>query len=187
MEFMKKLVAAIVLSLAVGGPASAQETKYTPWDDAYAYFGRGSHEMGQTAGLGMEGSVYGGLGLDLELGVAGLGAPAVLHRHAIGIGSADGTFHLFTKSARDKIVPFVAGGYTPFFGQDIKLLSGDFLKYNIQHGYNFGAGVDILPTKPFGARFDVRYYGHGGRILYASFPNLTQLSFTVFRFSIIVR
>ena len=49
MEFMKKLVAAIVLSLAVGGPASAQETKYTPWDDAYAYFGRGSHEMGQTA------------------------------------------------------------------------------------------------------------------------------------------
>jgi hypothetical protein len=105
----------------------------------------------------------------------------------IGIGSADATYRLFRKSVQQRIVRFVAGGYTPFFGQDIKLVSGKFLNYNIQHGYNFGAGVDLFPMRRVGARFDVRYYGHGGRIEYTSFPNLSQLSFTAVRFAISVR
>ncbi len=184
---MRKAVAAMALLLAIPGFAPAQETRYPPWYDAYIYFGRDNKQMGQTGGIGGEGSVYRNLGLDLELGMAGFGGPAVLHHHTIGIGSADATYHLFRKSVNERIVPFASAGYSPFFGQVIKLPNGAFEKSNVQHGYNVGAGIDIWSKRRVGARFDVRYYAHGGRILYNNFPNLSQLSFMSVRFALTVR
>ena len=184
---MKKLITAFVWLLAVPGVASAQESKYPTWGIAYAYFGRSNRNMGQTTGFGAEGSVFRNLGLDLDLGAAGLGESSNGNRNTIGVGSADASYHFFRKSVQERVVPFVTGGYTMFFGQDVFLRPGIRYNANLQHGYNLGAGVDLFATKHVGARFEVRYYGHGGRILWASYPNLPQLSFTAVRFAFTFR
>jgi hypothetical protein len=184
---MMRLIAAFALVLLIPPSGCGQNSVHPPHGLGYGFVGLDTSQMGSTAGFGVEGFASKGLGVGLELAAAGLGDSANGNINTIGLGSADVSYHLFTKKAQGRVAPFVAGGYTNFFGQDVRLLSGRFSNGNYQNGYNVGGGVDIFEIGPAGARFDVRYYGHGGRILWASFPNLAQLSFTAVRFAITFR
>jgi opacity protein-like surface antigen len=179
---MKKLIATVALLLMVAASVSAQNTDHQPQGLGYVFLGAGTHQMGLTAGFGGEGYVYKGLGMGVEVGTAGLGASANGEPNWIGVGSADLSYHFFPKKIRGHAAPFVAGGYTLFFGQDTDTGTG-----SIAHGFNVGGGVDIFVTKHAGARFDVRYNAHGDHILWPSFPNLAQFSFVAFRIGLTFR
>ena len=55
------------------------------------------------------------------------------------------------------------------------------------NGFNLGGGADLLSTKHPGLRFDVRYYGHGGRILKNAYPDVAEFSFVAFRVGLTFR
>ncbi len=185
---MRKLILKAALLLAVPALVSAQDTDRQPRGQGYVFAGAGTHQMGPTAGFGVEGYVYKGLGVGAELEATGIGTTTNFNSNIIGVGSADLSYHFFPKKIQGNVAPFAAGGYTNFFGQDV------FLQYpgprspgNFTHGFNLGGGVDLFATKHAGVRFDVRYNGHGGRILWASFPNLAQFSFVAFRIGLAFR
>jgi len=184
---MKHLIGkAAALGLMVPVLVSAQSTDHQSRGVGYVFVGAGTHNMGLTTGFGGEGYVYKGLGVGAEVGAAGVGASANDNSNLIGVGSADLSYHFFPK--KSKTAPFVAGGYTVFFGQDV------FLQYpglrspgNYTHGFNVGGGVDLLATKHVGVRLDVRYNAHGDHILWASFPDTAQFSFVAFRVGLTFR
>lgn len=191
---MKKLIATAALLFVVPMFASAQNADHQPQGLGYVFFGAGSHKMGLTTGFGGEGYVSKGLGGGVEVGTAGLGRSTNGNSNWIGVGSADLSYHLFSKKIQGSAAPFVAGGYTIFFGQDV------FLQYpgppssgpvpgrgNFTNGFNVGGGIDIFASKHAGVRFNVRYNAHGGRILWASFPSLAQFSFVAFRIGMTFR
>lgn len=179
---MKKLILIIVLLLAAPALADAQRTESSPRGLGYVFIGPATQQMGLAAGFGGEGYVYKGLGAGAELATAGFNKSANGNPNWIGMGSADLSYHFFTKKAQGKVAPFVTGGYTLFFGQDTEDYTG-----SIAHGYNLGAGVDLFPIKHIGVRFDVRYYAHGDHILWASFPNVRELNFAAFRIGLTFR
>jgi hypothetical protein len=160
----------------------AQDTDHKPPGLGYIFVGPATHQMGLTAGFGGEGYVYKGLGVGAELGTAGFLTSANGNPNWIGVGSANASYHFFTKKAQGKVAPFVTGGYTLFFGQDTFDYTG-----SIAHGFNVGGGVDYFASKHIGFRFDFRYYAHGDHILWASFPNDTQLNFAAFRIGLTFR
>jgi hypothetical protein len=187
---MKKLIATVALLLMVPAWGSAQDTDHQPHGLGYVFLGLGTQGMGFTSGFGGEGYLSKGLGLGAEVGAAGLGASNNRNPNIIGVGSVDLSYHFFPKKIHGKPVPFVEGGYTIFFGQDVELLSPGCPLFgcgHYQNGFNIGGGIDIFGTKHAGVRFDVRYNGHGGRILWASYPNLAQLSFVAFRIGLTFR
>lgn len=182
---MKKLISTTALLFLIPTLASAQNTDHQPRGLGYVFLGAGTHEMSPTAGFGGEGYVYKGLGMGVEVGAAGLsGNP----NKATGLGSADVSYHFFPKKIRGNAAPFVAGGYTVFFGHNTHTGTGLLgHKPLMTQGFNVWGGVDVFVSKHIGGRFDVRYYGHGGRILNYIFPNLDQLSFVAFRISMTFR
>lgn len=177
---MKQVIAIIALLLM--GPAwlSAQETDHQPHGQGYLFVGEGTHQMGLTAGFGGEGYFYKGLGAGGELEATGMGGTIHNNSDLIGVGSADLSYHFFPKKIHLYPSPFVAGGYSILFGHDGWIQPPPAPTRHYTSGFNVGVGLDYFATKHVGMRFDVRYYGHGG-ILWAAFPNLAQLSFTVFR------
>jgi hypothetical protein len=156
--------------------ASAQESNHQPGGLGYVFVGPATHQMNLTAGFGGEGYFYKGVGAGAEVATAGFDKSTNGNHNWIGMGSADVSYHLFTKRTQDKLAPFVTGGYALFFGQDTDAGTG-----SVAHGFNVGGGLDLFASKHVGARFDVRYYAHGDHILWASFPNVAQLSFAAFR------
>lgn len=193
---MKRLIATAALLLISPALAPAQDTFQQPRVLVYGFGGGATHRMGVNAGFGTEFYLYKGLAVGPEFGAAGIGSRAnsdpTSNPNIIGLGSLDASYHFFVKAKTGAFAPFVAGGYTAFFGQDTYTCCG-----NLRHGYNLGAGLDVMATKVFGVRFDVRYYGHEGNILWASFPNdcvsatfaalPCQLSFTAFRVGLTFR
>ena len=178
---MKRLIALVILLLMAPASMLAQNSDHPPRGQGYAFLGYGTRGMGLNTGFGGELYAYKGLGMGIEFGTAGLGTSANGNINWIGLGSADFSYHFFPKKVMGKAAPFVTGGLTMFFGQDTDVTQ------NLTHGYNVGGGVDLFASKHLGARFDVRYYGHGGRILWASYPDLAQLSFTAFRIALTFR
>lgn len=176
---MRKFTLAITLLLLTPALARAQTSTSSPHGLGYIYFGPATHQMDFTAGFGGEGYFYKGLGAGLEMGTAGFTSTTNHNSNWIGLGSADLCYHFFTK--KSKAAPFVTGGYTLFFGQDV------FLSAVSTHGYNLGGGVDYLASKHVGLRFDVRFYGHGGQILRMSFPSGQQFNFVAFRIGLTFR
>jgi len=164
--------------------ASAQDADRPPRGQGYAYFGAGTHSMRPTAGFGGEVYVVKGLGLGAEVGAAGWTTTDNWGDSNItGVGSADVSYHFFPKKIRGNAAPFVAGGYTLFFGHNVVERGKDLTT----NGFNVGGGVDVYATKHVGVRLDVRYYGHGGRILRFTYPDLDQFSFVAFRIGLTFR
>jgi len=195
---MNRLIAAAALLMIVPALAPAQDNFQPPRVLVYGFVGGATHRMALNAGFGTEFYLYKGLAIGPEFDAAGIGGRANSNPNSnpniIGLGSLDASYHFFVKKRTGAFAPFVAGGYTAFFGQDTDTCCG-----NIQHGYNLGAGLDVMATKYFGVRIDVRHYGHGGSILWASFPAdclsggeivkplPCQLSFTAIRFALTFR
>jgi hypothetical protein len=183
---MIMVVALLFISPAL---APAQDTQFIQAHGAgYVFVGTTTHQLGTTAGFGGERYVYRGLGVGAEVATSGWDTSANGNPNWIGIGSADLSYHFFSKKHTDRPAPFITGGYSAFFGQDVFVhYPGPRSSSNVQNGSNVGGGVDILLSKHAGLRFDVRYNAHGGRILWASFPNLAELSFTAFRIGLTFR
>jgi hypothetical protein len=181
-----KTVIALIVSLFMGSAfAMAQDTDHPPRGLGYVFAGGGTR-LGLTTGFGGEGYIYKGLGLGAELGAAGVLADS---NKLTGVGSADASYHFFHRKIRGNASPFVAGGYTSFFGHNVDMGGTSFGHHKplLTQGFNLGGGVDLFPKKHFGVRFDVRYYGHGGRILNYTFPDVQQFSFVAFRVGLTIR
>jgi len=137
--------------------------------------------MTPAAGFGGEVYVFKGLGIGAEVGVAGLDIRGNRNKMT-GVGSADLSYHFFPKKIRGNAAPFVAGGYTVFFGHNTHTGTGLWgHKPLMTQGFNVGGGIDVFASKHVGVRFDVRYHGHGGRILNYIYPDLDQFSFVAVR------
>jgi len=178
---MKTLIATVAFLLTVTASVSAQNTEQKSMGLGYIFVGDETHGMGLTSGFGWEYINKSGLGGSAEIAAAGFGTSANGNPNFIGVGSADLTYHSFHKKAQS-YVPFVAGGYTLFFGQETDTPGG-----NVTNGVNVGGGIDLFAPKVVGVRFDVRYNAHGGRILWASYPNSSEFSFVAFRFGLTFR
>jgi len=183
---MKKLIAITALLFMVPMLASAQGELHPYRGQGYLFVGEGTHQMGLTAGFGGEGYFYKGLGAGAELEATGMGGTTNVNSSLIGVGSADLSYHFFPKKNHLYPSPFVAGGYSILFGHDNWIQPPLVTARHYASGFNVGVGLDYFATRHLGMRFDVRYYGHGG-ILWASFPNLAQFSFTVFRIAFTFR
>ena len=165
--------------------AWAQSAERPPRGQGYGFVGAGTRAMTPVAGFGGEAYVFNGLGLGAELGGAALtGDP----NYKLGVGSANLSYHFFPKKMRDNAAPFVTGGYTMLFGHNTHGGRGFFgHKPLATHGFNVGGGVDIFASNHFGLRLDIRYHGHGGRILNYVYPNVQQFSFTALRIGLTFR
>jgi opacity protein-like surface antigen len=182
---MKIIIALIALLFMGSAVAMAQDTDHPPRGLGYVFVGGGTHSMGLTTGFGGERYVIKGLGLGAELGAAGVIGDS---NKLIGVGSADASYHFFPKKIRGNAAPFLTGGYSNFFGHNTHTGTGFWgHKPLMTQGFNLGGGVDLFAKKHLGVRFEVRYYGHGGRILNYTFPNLDQFSFVAFRIGLTFR
>lgn len=182
---MKTFIFITALLILVPPLAWSQEASHPPHGQGYGIVGAGSHQMGLNAGFGAEGYIYKGLGMGLEAGGVGLTGD---DNKMTGVASADTSYHFFPKKIRGNAAPFVSGGYTAFFGHNTHTGTGfGGHKPLMTQGFNIGAGVDVFASKHTGVRFDVRYYGHGGRILNYIFPDVDQFSFVAFRIGLTFR
>jgi hypothetical protein len=179
---MKELIATLALLLVAPAAVSAQNPDQKSLGLGYVFIGAGTRQMGPNTGFGGEYIGKSGVGVGAELATAGWNTSTNGNLNWIGLGSANFSYHFFLKNMRNHAVPFVSGGYTIFFGQDTDTPGG-----NKTDGFNLGGGVDLFASKHIGERFDVRYNAHGGRILWASFPNLSQFSFVAFRIGVTFR
>lgn len=181
---MNKLISIAALLFLIPTFAVAQDTYHQPQGLGYGFVGAGTHKMSLTTGFGGEVYVAKGLGFGAEVAAAGLNTTDNYGQsNMTGVASGDVSCHLFPKNIRDNAVPFVAGGYTLFFGHN----ADDNGKDVTTNGFNIGGGVDAFATKHVGVRLEVRYYGHGGRILRFTYPNLDQFSFVAFRIGVTFR
>jgi hypothetical protein len=173
---MKIRIAMLAFLLVAPATVSAQNTDQKSQGLGYIFIGAGTHSMSETFGFGGEYLDKSGLGVGGELAAAGWDESTW-----IGMGSADLSYHLFRKKTR-RCVPFVTGGLTVFLGEN-----NDTPGWNHATGFNAGGGIDLFASKHVGVRFDVRYDGHGGHILFAKFPMDADLSFVVFRIGVTFR
>ena len=187
---MKRIIALIV-SLFMGSAfAMAQDTDHSPRGLGYVFAGGGLaggiHGMGLTTGFGGEGYINKGLALGAELGAAGVLAD---FNKLTGVGSADASYHFFHSKIRGNAAPFITGGYSNYFGHTVDFGGTSFGNHKalMTQGFNVGGGVDVFAMKHLGVRLEVRCYGHGGRILNYTFPNVEQFSFVAFRIGLTFR
>lgn len=181
---MKRLIAVLVLLVMTPAGALAQNSDspnadHPPRGMGYGFVAGGSEGMSPYAGLGGEVRVANGFGVGAEIGATSLTGDA---NKTTGLGSLDLLYHHFPKKLRGNVAPFLAGGYTAFFGHNTHEGTGfGDHKPLMTEGFNVGGGIDVFATKHIGVRLDLRYYGHGGRILNYVYPNLQQFSFVAFR------
>ena len=175
---MIKLIVTAIFLLMVPAWMSAEDAERPPRGLGYGFVGAGTRGMTPTVGFGGELYVAKGLGVCAEIGATALTFQG--SDKTTGLGSADVSYHFLPKKIRGNAAPFVAGGYTLFFGHNTGNYTGSGKPLTTQ-GFNVGGGVNVFATKHIGVRFDVRYYGHGGRILRYPYPDLDQFSFVAFR------
>ena len=186
---MKAIIATVILLLAAAAIASAQETPehgtgYPPRGMGYGFVGAGTEGMGLNAGIGGEVRVVNGFGVGTEFG--GIGLAAKDNNKTTGLWSLDPIYHYFPRNPREKVAPFFAGGLSEFFGHNTHTEFGGGGAYHT-FGFNVGGGLDVFATQHTGVRLDLRYYGHGGRILNWVYPNVQQFSFVAFRVAVTFR
>jgi len=178
---MRTIIVLAALSLFVPALAVAQSTDQTPRGLGYFFVGPATSHMALTTGFGGEGYVAKNVAIGMEAGTTGFTTTSRGNPNWIGLGSANFSYHFFPKKYKGKVAPFVTGGYTNFFGQDTDVGG------NSTNGVNAGGGVDLFGSKHLGFRVDARYYAHGGRILWPSFPSGTDFSFTAIRIGVTFR
>ena len=182
---MKPLLTILLLFLIVPS-AVAQKPEHPPWGMGYFDVGTGTHGMGLNASLGGEVNIAKGFGVGAEVGAIGVTAPDNNNDKETGLCSLDLIYHHFPKKLRRNAAPFLAGGYSEFFGHNTHTKYGGGGSYST-HGFNLGAGLDVFVPHHLGVRFDLRYYGHGGRILNYVYPDVQQFSFVAFRVGLTFR
>ena len=118
--------------------------------------------------------------------VLGFGLAAQDNNKTTGLWSVDPVYHYFPRNPRVNVVPYFAGGLSEFLGHNVRTAFTGIGPYHTS-GFNLGGGLDVFATQQIGLRLDVRYYGHGGRILNWVYPDVQQLSFVAFRVAVTFR
>jgi len=103
---------------------------------------------GNNTGFGGEVLIRQGVGVGIEFGYAGDWSFSG-HDSAIGVGSLDACYHFSGNKSLRRVDPFLAGGYSLYFGE----------RTTTQSGFNLGSGVDIWAVKHAALRLEVRYQG----------------------------
>ena len=116
-----------------------------PYD---GYGGPGTSVIGNNTGFGGEVVTHKGAGVGIELGYAGNWSFNGTGS-ALGVGSADVTYHFLGDKSGRKTEAFVTGGYTLYYGE----------RTTTQSGYNLGVGVNLWLTKHIAPRLELRYQG----------------------------
>lgn len=181
---MNRIVITTILFILLPQFATAQRPEQPPRVIGYGLVGGGTEGMALNSSLGAEIRIANGFGAGAELGGIGFTAPD--NNKVTGVSSYDLLYHYFPKKLRGNAAPFLTGGYTDFFGHNTHTEYGGGGAYST-HGFNLGGGVDIFATSHVGVRLDMRYYGHGGRILNWVYPNVQQFSFVAFRIGVTFR
>jgi len=127
---------------------------------------------GTNTGFGGEVIGHDGVGVGVELGYAGPDW-SFDGNGAIGVGSANATYHFFGTKSRKRIDPFATGGYSLYFGQ----------RTTFQSGYNAGAGLNIWVVKHAAVRLEIREQAGINR--FDGFSQFTH--YTAFRFGMAFR
>jgi hypothetical protein len=127
---------------------------------------------GNNTGFGGEVLARKGVGVGIELGYAGPDW-SFSGNGAVGVGSANATYHFFGNKSRRRIDPFATGGYSLYFGQ----------RTTFKSGFNFGGVVNLWLIKHVALRSEVRY--QGGIDTFAGFSQFTH--YTAFRFGMTFR
>ena len=102
---------------------------------------------GVNAGFGGELFLHKGLSVGVEPAYA---APNwnFNRNEAIGVISVNGSYHFFNKKRGGKLEPFVTGGYSLYYPDEV------------QNGFNFGGGVNLWLSKHAGVRLEIRDQDH---------------------------
>jgi len=100
---------------------------------------------GNDTGFGGELLGRRGFGMGIELGYAGPDW-SFSGNGAVGVGSVNGSYHLFGRQSRRKVDPFVSGGYSVYFGDRTRLPSG----------FNVGGGLNLWFIKHAALRLEIR-------------------------------
>jgi len=122
---------------------------FHPGDPLPADFYSSRERGGVNAGFGGEVFVHKGLGVGVEFGYAGpdwgFGTG-----DAVGVGSANASYHFFGKKHRRRIEPFVTGGFSLYFGD----------RTAFESGFNLGGGINIWMARHVAMRLEVRDQDH---------------------------
>jgi hypothetical protein len=127
---------------------------------------------GTNTGFGGEVIAHDRIGVGIELGYAGPDW-SFSGNGAVGVGSANGSYHFFGTNTRRRFDPFATGGYSLYFGQ----------RTTFQSGYNLGGGLNIWLLKHAAVRLEVREQAGINR-----FDGFSQFNhYTAFRFGMTFR
>jgi len=112
------------------------------------YGGTTGGRGGYSTGFGGEVLNHKGVGVGVEFGYAaslsysGQGS-------ALGVGSADATYHFQGNKSSKTIDPFLTMGYSLYYGE----------RTTTQSGFNLGGGVNLWLSKHVAPRLEIRYQG----------------------------
>jgi len=112
------------------------------------YGNTGTSQGGNNTGFGGEVLIYRGVGVGMDLGYAGNWSFSGTGS-ALGVGSADATYHFLGNKSSKNIEPFLTGGYSLYFGE----------RTFTRSGFNLGGGVNLWLTRHVAPRLEIRYQG----------------------------
>jgi opacity protein-like surface antigen len=116
---------------------------------SFQYAEYGESAFGNNTGFGGEVLIHKGAGVGIELGYAADNWSFNGTGSALGVGSADFTYHFLGDKSGRKTEGFVTGGYSLYYGE----------RTTTQSGYNLGVGVNLWLTKHVAPRLELRYQG----------------------------
>jgi len=163
------LIACSLVLLPVG--MMAQESQ-APRATANAFFGvGGAFAEGERAGVlhfggGGEGRIYKGLSAGAELGYL---HPTKSFKDGFGLLSTNGSYHFWTSSTSQRVVPFLTAGYSLAFRDGTANLA------------NFGGGVDYWFHDHAALRLEIRDHIWPGK------DGVPTSNFLMFRIGVVGR
>ena len=162
-EITKKLILGTLILGLVPCLGQAQSSEYSK-GHGYAFGGAGGQTDGGAGvhlGVGGEGFFNRFVGVGAEVGYVGGSGRS---KSDAGILSPNFVARFLAKDNKNKVEPFVTGGYTLFYHgvTEYRLNSGfgysPFNVHRLENGVNLGAGANWWVSERLGLRFEFRDY-----------------------------
>ena len=162
---MKRIIPGAIIFALVPCLGLAQSSDYSK-GHGYGFGGAGGHIDGGAdlhGGGGVEGFISRFVGIGVEAGY--LASAGGYKKENSAIFSPNFVARFLAKDNKNKVEPFVTGGYTLFYQSANEWLpTGPTGSYSLvrthrpSDGVNFGAGVNWWAREHFGLRFEFRDY-----------------------------
>ncbi len=151
---MRKIFAACFVLALICNVAHAQNEFKKPKRSGYFFVAPGAISVNVNSqstlqvGGGFEAFLYRGLGIGVELGGLRVASSSASSKWT-GMLSLDGVYD-FQRSAKQKLCPFVAAGFTAL------------PEFDVGGGYNFGGGIKYWFAEHYGVRVAFRAHFRPG-------------------------